>query len=213
MTQNRFIPLHTLIPGAIPTASALYQGELAINLADGKIYTRSGSNIVILNEFDTDNFVSSSNQILNLLNGSSLSAYLISASAFSGSLTGSVQAQELQIKSDISNIHLSASVVSGVYNETRTVNPPISVNNFSGVSIEYTAQRLSDIRSGIIIASWSGSTVTYTDVSNTDIGNTDDLSFNFIRVDDDIRLRVFSAGLGSGLWTIQFLFKLFPNLL
>jgi len=129
------------------------------------------------------------------------------------SVTASIQSTQIQVKSDTSNVYLSSSVVTGVYDETRVIDPPISVQSFSGVSIEYTAQRTSGIRSGFIIGSWSGSTTTYTDVSNTDIGSTEDLSFNLIRIGDNIRLRALSIGSGTGTWSIQFLFKLFPNLL
>lgn len=129
------------------------------------------------------------------------------------SVTASIQSTQIQVKSDTSNVYLSSSVVTGVYAETRIIYPPISVTEFSGASIEYTAQRTSDVRSGMIISSWNNSDITYTDVSNTDIGNTQDLSFNFVRTDGVILLRAVSAGSGVGNWTIQFLFKLFPNLL
>jgi hypothetical protein len=49
MPHNRFIPLFSTQSGAVPTASALYQGELAINIADGKLFTRSGSRVIQLN--------------------------------------------------------------------------------------------------------------------------------------------------------------------
>lgn len=52
MPANRFIPLLSSQSGAVPTASALYQGEIAINIADGLLYTRSGSNIIELNSRD-----------------------------------------------------------------------------------------------------------------------------------------------------------------
>jgi hypothetical protein len=148
--------------------------------------------------------VSSSAQTIDNINGNVI---------LPSSVTSSIQATTVQINSDTANIYISASSVSGIYNETRIVNPPIPTNKFSAASVEYMAQRTSDIRSGIIISSWSGSIVTYTDVSNTDIGNTEDLSFNFIKIADNMRLRVLSVGSGSGDWTINFLFKLFPNLL
>lgn len=52
MPANRFIPLLSSQSGAVPTASALYPGEIAINIADGLLYTRSGSNIIELNSRD-----------------------------------------------------------------------------------------------------------------------------------------------------------------
>ena len=93
------------------------------------------------------------------------------------------------------------------------IDPPIPSITFRGVSVEYNAQRVGSSRSGILLASWTDSEISYTDVSNTDVGDTADLSFNFIRVGGDILLRAYSEGIGSGDWTVQFLFKMFPNLL
>lgn len=206
MTQNRFIPLHSLVAGAVPTASGLYQGELALNLADGRIYTRSGSSILVLNE--TNGFFSSSQQIdINEIPGIDNYATL-GSNEFEGTqqITGSV------IFSG-GNVEVSSSLKTGIFNATELIDPLIPTTKYSGVSIEYTAQRTSAIRSGIILASWNGSSITYTDVSNTEIGDSNDLSFNFVRIGDDIRFRAYSQGLGSGEWTAQFLFKMFPNLM
>lgn len=144
--------------------------------------------------------VSSSQQVVQSINGTQIQPLLI-------------QTPQIQVSSEISYVYLSASVVTGVYNETRIINPSISTEQFSGASVEYVAQRPQSVRTGIIMGSWSGSIVTYTDISNTDVGNTNDLSFNFAKVGNEIRLRAVSSGSGDGLWTIQCLFKLFPNLL
>lgn len=87
MTQNRFIPLFSSQSGAIPTASVMFDGELAVNIADGKLFTKSGSAIVALN--DTTNFVSSSQQVINHINGAIITPLSVLASSFTGSFTGS----------------------------------------------------------------------------------------------------------------------------
>lgn len=189
---------------ALSTSTASF--ATSANLANTASYALYALTVAASGAIDYPN-LSASN---DLYVGNNLT---VGNSAVIKSITGSVQSTQVKIYTETSSVYLSASVVSGVYNETRLVNPPISTNSFSGTSIEYTAQRTSDIRSGLIIASWLGNNVTYTDVSNTDIGNTEDLSFNFIKISDDIRLRAVSVGSGSGAWTIQFLFKLFPNLL
>jgi hypothetical protein len=78
--------------------------------------------------------------------------------------------------------------------------------------IEYLAQRPNATRMGLIMATWSGSSIVFTDVSTADIGDTKDISFAFLHSSDEFRLRVNSNGSGSGAWTIQSLFRLFPNL-
>lgn len=207
MTQNRYISIHSTQSGAIPTASALYVGELAVNTADGKLFTRHGNQVVALN--DTTNFVSSSQQIVNSINGQVITPSQVTSS-FSGPLTGN----KVTITTAISSSTIiSSSIKSGIFAATEVVDPPIPISSFAGVSVDYTAQRPGGNRSGVLLASWGDSEVTYTDISNTDVGDTSDLSFNFIKAGDDILLRAYSQGLGSGTWTVQFLFKMFPNLL
>jgi hypothetical protein len=88
MNRNRFIPLISNIPKAVPTASGMYDGELAVNIADGKLYTKSGSFIIALNEFNTEGFVSSSLQVINLIDGYEIRPSIVSASFFAGNLLG-----------------------------------------------------------------------------------------------------------------------------
>jgi hypothetical protein len=87
MNRNRFIPLISNIPKAVPTASGMYDGELAVNIADGKLYTKSGSFIIALNEFNTDGYVSSSQQVVSLINGQDITPSSVTSS-FSGPLIG-----------------------------------------------------------------------------------------------------------------------------
>jgi hypothetical protein len=207
MTQNRFIPLHSTQSGAIPTASGMFVGELAVNTADGKLFTRHEDQVVALN--DTTNFVSSSQQILDVINGSQIIPVSVTSSFF-----GPTEGNKVVLTTTTSaTTIISSSIKSGIFNATEVVDPPIPMVEFSGVSVEYTAQRETAVRSGILLASWSGSSVTYTDVSNTDVGDSSDLSFNFVKIDNNILLRAYSQGIGAGTWTVQFLFKMFPNLL
>lgn len=87
MAINRFIPLHSSQSGAIPTASGLFPGELAINTADGKLYSRHENQVIALN--DTTNFVSSSQQVINHINGQIITPLSVLAESFTGSFTGS----------------------------------------------------------------------------------------------------------------------------
>lgn len=160
--------------------------------------------------------VSSSTQVeLEQLSGTTFAS---ASYTFSGSvdviqgITGSLNSQQIAVNSGISSVYISSSVISGIFNETRIIDPPIKTTEFSGTTIDYTAQRSTDIRTGTLFASWSGSSVSYTDVSSVDIGDAYDLSFNLIRIGDDIRLRAYSVGSGSGDWSVQFLFKFFPKL-
>jgi len=124
----------------------------------------------------------------------------------------SVVAHSSQIVAGDNNLIITGSVTTAVFDETALIDPVISSINFSGATVEYTAQRPNAVRTGTLMASWSGSSITFTDISNSDIGETGDLSFNFVKIEDDIRLRAYSLGSGSGTWTIHCMFKLFPNL-
>jgi hypothetical protein len=126
---------------------------------------------------------------------------------------GIVDTPQLSILTNVSSTAtiISSSVKSGVFAATEIIDPPFSSTQYSGVSVEYVAQRTGALRAGALYATWSGSSVSYTDISNTGVGDTSDLSFNFIRVGSNILLRAYSAGSGSGTWTIQCLFKMFSN--
>lgn len=124
----------------------------------------------------------------------------------------SVQTTALEVNNGATEIVLNSSLTTGIFDETRTLDPTIPIINHSGVSVEYTVQRETATRSGVLMGSWSGSEVRYTDISNTDIGETWDISFNMVKVGDNVRVRAYSLGSGSGTWTVHGLFKLFPNL-
>lgn len=198
MPANRFIPLYNSQYGAVPTASAMYDGELAVNIADGKLYTKSGSVIVALN--DTTNFVSSSAQVVALLVNTDIEPH-------------SVQASEFKMDAGTVSITFTGSINTGIFGATEYIQPYISTTQYSGMTVEYMAQRPGACRMGIIMAAWlDTASITFTDISTTDIGDTSDISFRFLSGSNELRLRVNSAGSGSGPWTVQSLFKLFPNL-
>jgi hypothetical protein len=198
MPANRFIPLYNSQYGAVPTASAMYDGELAVNISDGKLYTKSGSAIVALN--DTSNFVSSSAQVVGLIVNQDIQPR-------------SVESSEFKLDAGTVSMTFTGSVNTGIFGATEYVQPYISTTQYSGMTVEYLAQRPGACRMGIIMASWlNTASIVFTDISTTDIGDTSDITFRFLSSSNELRLRVNSDGSGSGAWTVQSLFKLFPNL-
>jgi hypothetical protein len=139
---------------------------------------------------------------------------------FSGSavITGSLQVtqtvktNELLLNAGTVSMTLTGSVTSGIFGISEYVLPYISTIKYSGAMIEYLAQRPNATRMGLLMATWSGSSIVFTDVSTADIGDTKDISFTFLHSSNEFRLRVNSNGSGSGEWTVQSLFRLFPNL-
>ena len=133
---------------------------------------------------------------------------------YSGSavVTGSVEANQFKLNAGSVSLTLTGSVTSGIFGVSEYVLPYISTLDYSGASIEYLANRPGATRMGIILATWSGSNIVFTDVSSADIGDTSDISFSFLHFSNQFRLRVNSEGSGSGTWTVQSLFKLFPAL-
>jgi hypothetical protein len=128
-------------------------------------------------------------------------------------VTGSVISDEFKLNAGTVSIVFTGSINQGIFGVTEYVQPYISTLKYSGMTVEYLAQRPGACRMGIIMASWlDTSSVTFTDISTTDIGDTSDISFRFLSSSNELRLRVNSAGSGSGAWTVQSLFKLFPNL-
>lgn len=126
--------------------------------------------------------------------------------------TGSFEAKTLDVYGGLTNVRFSSSRHDGIIGETRSLYPFMSTTLFAGTSIEYNAQRNNSTRTGTIIASWADGIPSYTDISNVDVGDTWDLSFEVICTPDNALLRAYSLGSGSGAWNIQLLFKLFPLL-
>jgi hypothetical protein len=128
-------------------------------------------------------------------------------------ITGSVQSNEFKLTAGDVSLDFTGSITTGLFGVSVDIEPAIPLNKYSGASIEYVAQRQGATRMGYILSAWldSGS-ISFTEVSNADVGDTSDLTFTFLATNGDFRLRVNSAGQGSGTWKIQSLFKLFPNL-
>jgi len=64
---NIFKPKRSTTPGNVPNLSNLADGELAVNIADKKIYVRSGVSIVTVADVSSGN---------NNNNGNGLTAYI-----------------------------------------------------------------------------------------------------------------------------------------
>jgi hypothetical protein len=127
--------------------------------------------------------------------------------------SGSYNVSQLDLVTDGTVITITGSMLTNIFSETAAVHPPLPSTRFSGASIDYNAQRQGAARFGTIMASWSGSSIVYTDNSTADVGETTDLSFNFVKIGDDINLRAYSEGLGTGTWNVSFIITLFPKLL
>lgn len=194
---NRILLKRSFTAGSIPSASSLQYGELALNIADSRLYIKSGSEVVPLN--DTSNFVSSSAQVILLLSGSDIDV-------------NSVQSKEYRINAGDVSVIMTGSISNGIFGVTEYIHPFISTEEYSGLTVEYMAQRPSATRMGIIMATWNDTEIAFTDVSTADVGDTSDINFAFLRIGNEFRLRVTSTGEGSGAWSVQTLFKLFPNI-
>ena len=200
MASNRFIPLLSSQSGAVPTASALFPGELAVNIADGKLFTRSGSAILLLNDVKIPGGVpTSSAQIIGYISGSDITPH-------------SVQSDEFKLNAGSVSLVFTGSVNTGIFGATEYVYPFIPTSSYVGATVEYAASRPGGIRVGILMAAWQGSQSTVTDISSTDAGDTADINFSLVQDNGYMKLRVQSAGSGSYPWTVQSLFKLFPSL-
>jgi predicted small secreted protein len=145
------------------------------------------------------NIVSSSVQTIQNISGSNIT-------------TNKVESNEFKILAGNVSLTFTGSVTTGIFGATEYVLPFIPTSSFTAAMVEYVATRPGALRVGNILAGWSGSSVTSTDVSNTDIGDTSDMQFSVVQDNGYIKLRVTSLGSGSYSWTVQSLFKLFPTL-
>ena len=144
--------------------------------------------------------VSSSAQVVTYVSGSTI-------------VPNRVESNEYKLIAGAVSLIFTGSITSGIFGATEYVLPFIPTSSFCAATVEYVASRAGGLRVGVILAGWSGSNTTVTDISSTDIGDTSDIRFSLIQDSGYIKFRVESLGSGSYPWTVQSLFKLFPNLL
>ena len=112
------------------------------------------------------------------------------------------------------SLYLTGSTQTGIIGTTANLGPPIPTASFLGANIDYRAFRSGSCRQGVILATWLGSgsaLINFTDASAASVGDTSDISFDFILNDEDAHLRITSTGEGPNTWTVQTFMKLFPN--
>lgn len=143
--------------------------------------------------------VSSSAQVVTYVSGSTI-------------VPNRVESNEYKLIAGAVSLIFTGSITSGIFGATEYVLPFIPTSSFCAATVEYVASRAGGLRVGVILAGWSGSNTTVTDISSTDVGDTSDIRFSLVQSDGYIKLRAESLGSGSYPWTVQSLFKLFPFL-
>ena len=143
--------------------------------------------------------VSSSTQVVTYVSGSTI-------------VPNRVESNEYKLIAGAVSLIFTGSITSGIFGATEYILPFIPTSSFCATTVEYVASRAGGLRVGVILAGWSGSNTTVTDISSTDVGDTSDIQFSLVQSDGYIKLRAESLGSGSYPWTVQSLFKLFPFL-
>lgn len=135
--------------------------------------------------------------------------------AVTGSInvTGSgVITEDMILRKEDQQVLFRSIITRNVYNETRQIQPTIPTGSYSGCQIEYHATKASSTRQGVVLGTWLNGEISYTDVSNLGIGNSDDLSFNMIISSDQAIVRAVSTGTDSQPWQIHTFLKTFSNI-
>ena len=113
------------------------------------------------------------------------------------------------------SVILSGSTVTGVIGETANLDPSIPTSSFLGANVDYRAFRDGAARQGILLATWLGGgsdLISFTDASSADIGDTSEISFDFVITGENAHLRMTSTDLSDDdTWTVQTFFRLFPK--
>lgn len=191
------------------TASFVYGASTSWNILTDKPDGIVSSSAQINTGSFTGSFKGDGAGLINIPTSST--SQIISAISGSTINPASVQGNDFKITTGNVSVVFTGSIKTGLFGVSAYIDPYISMAEYSGVTIDYMATRQGAARMGIIMATWSGSMVSYTDVSSADVGDTTDIAFIFLQFGNQIRLRANSNGSGSGAWTIQSLFRLFPN--
>ena len=123
-------------------------------------------------------------------------------------------ASPFTLKIRTGSLYLTGSTQEGILGTTANLGPPIPTASFLGANVDYRAFRSGSCRQGSLMATWLGSgsaLINFTDAACADIGDTSDISFDFILNGESAHLRITSTGSGPNTWTVQTFMKLFPN--
>ena len=198
------------------TASFAITASFASNVPVTSSFAISASHAAIANTVITASFATTASYAAN---AASVPAGTVSSSAqvvthvnSSTIVPNRVESNEYKLIAGAVSLTFTGSITSGIFGATEYVLPFIPTSSFCATTVEYVASRVGGLRVGVILAGWSGSQTTVTDVSSTDIGDTSDIRFSLVQDGGYIKLRVESLGSGSYPWTVQSLFKLFPFL-
>ena len=107
------------------------------------------------------------------------------------------------------SLYLTGSTQEGIVGTTANLGPPIPTASFLGCNVDYRAFRTGSTpacRQGSLMATWLGSgsaLINFTDASAASIGDTSDISFDFILDGESAHLRITSTGSGPDTWTVQ----------
>ena len=125
---------------------------------------------------------------------------------------GFIMPVKLEIRTG--SLYLTGSTQMGILGTTANLGPPIPTASFLGANVDYRAFRSGSCRQGSLMATWLGSgsaLINFTDASAASVGDTSDISFDFILDEESAHLRITSTGSGPNTWTVQTFMKLFPN--
>jgi hypothetical protein len=99
----------------------------------------------------------------------------------------------------------SAIVTSTIVGANTLFQQPVST--YTSAFGKYTTYNAStNSRAGEFIVSWNGTTVTYTDISTADVGDTSTITFTALRVGGDIQI---NAVAGTSAWTVKMIATFF----
>lgn len=107
---DKILHKRSLTPGSLPTTSSLDIGELAINVADGKIHVRRSG--------------SAGNDILSLVTANTITTGSITATNF----TGSIQGTASWANNSISSSYVLSSSFATVANTVNTLNQSVTIS-------------------------------------------------------------------------------------
>jgi len=132
----------------------------------------------------------------------------VNAQSFTGSLQGtSSWASNAQTASSATLFTISSSLYSaqgrGISAGT-TVISSISTGSYRAGFFDYTVYNSGNARAGTVMSAWNGSSVTFTDNSTTDIGNTSSVTMSIALNGGNVELRT----IAGTTWTVNTTYRL-----
>lgn len=197
-TGSAIISGSLIVTGSIKTTSNITSSNLLVSNSNGNVITIIGSGSTPLLKI-----IGSQGELLNIYDR--LSGSIFSANDISGFPQIETFSDGLTILGDYSvrSSYHTLLLTSSVSNTTHSLYS-FNTSSYNAAFFEYVAMQSTNARAGTIMGVWSGSNISFTEYTSSNLGNADGLNLTMIFSQSRAHLILLSP---TGSWKIKSIVK------